>query len=601
MNWEVPTMTSRISCFDRAIFLRELRRAAPLWALYLLALLVPPLELVASFDPAGVNDFSETLGSYANAFSCVVPFVYGAALAWVLHASLFRTVPTNFYAALPLRRETLFLTRWLTGLLTALVPNLLSALLTLAVTTALGTPLPADCLRFFAAATLGFLFFYGLGTLCCMVSGHAAMMPVLYLILNFTVIVVEMVVQVLLESFVYGMPPLGTSPLAAFSPLYYMLFGGHYDLSTSYLGIPDPGSWRYLALLSVVGIAFSLLALFFFRRRDMERSGDIITVRWLRPVFQYAFTLGCALIFCQVVKSLIRIPSFSSSFCAVMALLLLGAFLGHIAARMMLMKSVRVFRGGWLSLLVCCAVLAVGFGSMRLDLFGYSRRIPDTEEIQSVCLQPYDSMEYMLETPDAIQAVRTLHERFIREREELSATKDTSLVYLIYELKNGKTLRRRFPLPTGETQPGTLEYEFDQVYNSTSFVLARTVPAGLSEANMVSCTIVYTPFHNDSDGAPATASYDQSSSLTLGSQEAWTFYTTAILPDFEDSSLGRSSFPLYSYDAETDGYRVEFYFGYYDDPNAAAEDRITRAFQLSLTSDAARTIAYLQKLGYRVS
>lgn len=121
-------------------------------------LLLLPLNLIASFDPQRTNHSASILTEYANAFSSLAPFVYGAALAWVLHGSLFRCVPTNFYAALPLRRETLFLTRWLTGLLTALVPNLAAALLALAVTSAIGLPLPLDCFRFFAAAALGFLF-----------------------------------------------------------------------------------------------------------------------------------------------------------------------------------------------------------------------------------------------------------------------------------------------------------------------------------------------------------------------------------------------------------------------------------------------------------
>ena len=617
MNWEVPTMTSRISCFDRTIFLRELRRTAPLWALYLLALMIMPLDLLASFDPSWPIDFGLTLDSYANAFSSIVPFLYGAALAWVLHGSLFRGVPTNFYAALPLRRETLFLTRWLTGLLAALVPSLLASLLTLAVTSALGSPESVSCLLFFAASMLGFLFFYGLSTLCCMVSGHAAMVPVLYFILNFVVIVVELIVQVLLESFVYGMPPLGKSPLTMLSPLYFMLFEGEYDLTLLHQWEPDFSSWRYLALLAVFGLLFSGIALILFRRRDMERSGDVITVRWLRPVFQYAFTLGCALVFCQVVKSLLRISRFSSNFYAVMALLLVGAFIGHIAARMMLMKSVRVFRGGWLSFFVCCAVLAFGFGSMRLDLFGYSRRIPDADEIQSVCIQPYDGTLYPLETPEAISDVLALHTRFVNERGELSAMTNTSTVYLCYELKNGKTLRRRFPLPTGETQPGTIEYAFDQVYNSTPFVLARTVPAELSEAGMVSCTIQYTIYESSKDtadaedtGMPSTvvipsntkaaSVLDHGGAFTLGSREAWKLYTTAILPDLEDSSLGRSNFPLYSCDTETDGYEITLYFDYYSDPDLPLENRGIRSFQFILRSDAARTIAYLQKLGYPI-
>ena len=47
----------------------------------------------------------------------IVPFVYGGLLAWALFSWLFRTNSAYFYAALPVRRRTLFLTNYLTGLL----------------------------------------------------------------------------------------------------------------------------------------------------------------------------------------------------------------------------------------------------------------------------------------------------------------------------------------------------------------------------------------------------------------------------------------------------------------------------------------------------
>lgn len=420
-------MTLKTSFFNRTVFLRELRRAAPLWVMYLLAILLLPLGLVSGYDASRAFEPMSRIISYADAFSSLVSFLYGAMLAWVLHASLFRTVPTNYYASLPIRRETLFTTRCLTGLFAAAVPNLLAAALTWLVTAALGNPQPQACLVLFGASTLGFLFFYGLATVCCMVSGHAVMMPILYIILNFVVIVVEVIVAILMESFVYGMPSLYEQRLAPFSPLYWMLFrdyGGYTDIN----GFHFDG-WPYLAVLGAVGAALSVLAFFLFRRREMERSGDVIAVRWLRSVFQYAFTLGCALVFCQVIKSFVSSEDFSHSFLTVMVLLLLGALIGHLAARMMLQKTLRVFHGGWKSLIICCAVLMLGFGSMRLDFFGYSRYVPDPSQIRAVSLQSYNPAgpAYPVEGQEAAEQVVALHQRFLDERSLLSAL-DTAMM-----------------------------------------------------------------------------------------------------------------------------------------------------------------------------
>ena len=71
----------------------------------------------------------KTLLSYARFNASIVPFLLGGLLAWVLFSWLFRAGTAYFYAALPVRRETLFLTNYLTGVLLCAAPALLSSLL----------------------------------------------------------------------------------------------------------------------------------------------------------------------------------------------------------------------------------------------------------------------------------------------------------------------------------------------------------------------------------------------------------------------------------------------------------------------------------------
>ena len=601
-------MRSKTSFFDRAIFLRELKRTAPLWVLYLPVLLFLPIDLLAYVDPglefkakylcSRIQDFARTISTFGA-------FFYGALLAWVLQFSLFQPKASNFYAALPIRREALFTTRYLTGLLLGVVPQLLLSLLALGFTAALGSAQPRACLDCFLSCCLSFVFFYSLATLCCTVCGSAVMPPILYIILNFVVIVVELIVRVLLECFVYGFSASGGYFLSAFSPLFYLLTHSA-ALGARSAGAAVVADWSYLVILAAVGILFAVLALLFFRRREMERSGDMIAVRWLRPVFQYAFTLGCALVICQIVKSLISTPSFSTNFIVVMALLLAGALIGHIAARMLLTKSIHVFRRGWGSFFICCAVLAVGFGAMRFDFFGYSSYVPDASDVRRVSLQTYDALAYPLDDEDSIEQVLALHRRCVQERETLTKTEGSG-IYFVYELQNGKLLTRRFTVPTGPTEPGTFEDDFDQVYNSLPFILARLLPnVPVNEQTMASCTIVYNSYADKSpepetasDGVPTTeASSAEPPQLytTLGSREAWAFYSTCVLPDLEDSSLGESAFPTYRAGHETVGYSCELMFDCYN-----ADGSGTVSFSLGLTTDAARTVEYLQTLGYPIS
>ena len=119
---------------------------------------------------------------------------------------LFRTNTAYFSAALPVRRETLFLTPYLTGLLFSAGLTLVSSLLSWAVGAGFGAAAFWPAMQMFLAAMLGFLLFYSFAVLVCMVVGQMAAMPIVYLILNFAVYVLESIVQQLLYTFVYGMP-----------------------------------------------------------------------------------------------------------------------------------------------------------------------------------------------------------------------------------------------------------------------------------------------------------------------------------------------------------------------------------------------------------
>ena len=190
-------MTSKNSCFDRAIFRRSLRRTAPVWGLFCLYELLLPLRLYSSCRGVSVctEDFfvqaERTILENAVTGASIVPFVYGGLLAWVLFYWLFRTGSAYFYAALPVRRRTLFLTNYLTGLLLCAAPALVSSLLLWAVGAGFGVSAFLPAMQVFAATAMGFLLFFSFASLVCMVVGQMAAAPLVYGMLNFAAYVLE--------------------------------------------------------------------------------------------------------------------------------------------------------------------------------------------------------------------------------------------------------------------------------------------------------------------------------------------------------------------------------------------------------------------------
>ena len=392
-------MTSKISCFDHAVFRRALKMTAPVWILYALYELLLPLRLfsfcrgLSSGADNYIVQIEKTLLSYARFNASIVPFLLGGLLAWVLFSWLFRAGTAYFYAALPVRRETLFLTNYLTGVLLCAAPALLSSLLLWAVGAGFGAAAFVPAMQVFAAAMLGFLLFFSFAVLVCCVVGQMAAMPIVYVILNFTFFVLEAIVRHLLFTFVYGMPYSQSSTMQSFAlhatPVLGLLQGG-FRVATDwaerdgmyYMELnPQLEGWGYLGALAALGLVFALCAFLLLKHREMERSGDVIAVGWLRPVALYVFTIGCALVLGALMAELFSSQT-ADNFWYVLLFLFVGAFVGYFVGKMLLQKTIHVFRSGWLGLGICCLALLLAFGAAEFDLFGYSRYLPERGAVQ---------------------------------------------------------------------------------------------------------------------------------------------------------------------------------------------------------------------------
>ena len=545
-------MTSKISCFDRAVFRRALKKTAPVWILYTLYELLLPLRLfsfcrgVSSCTDDFLVQIEKTILGYARINASLLPFLLGGLLAWVLFFWLFRAGTAYFYAALPVRRETLFLTNYLTGLLLCAAPALLSSLLLWAVGAGFGAAVFVPAMQVFTATMLGFLLFFSFAVLVCCVVGQMAAMPIVYVILNFTFFVLEAIVRHLLFTFVYGMPYSQSSTMQSFAlhatPVLGLLQGG-FRVQTDWLErdgmyymeyAPRLEGWSYLGMLAVLGLVFALCAFLLLKHREMERSGDVIAVGWLRPVALYVFTIGCALVLGALMAELFS-SNTSDNFWYVLLFSCAGAFVGYFAGKMLLQKTVHVFRSGWLGLGACCLALLLAFGAAEFDLFGYSRYLPERSAVQAAGLTHYQSNGLYTTQDDAfIQDVLNLHTAAVSEKSKQEhrrhayqlGTDYTEQFYITYRMTDGTLTERYYSIVSSEADledPDSLISRFSALYNSPGSVLIRTgFDTPRTEKNVLSCYV---------------SSFDTGESLELTGRDAWRVYT-ACLDDINAGLLG---------------------------------------------------------------
>lgn len=545
-------MTSKISCFDRAVFRRALKKTAPVWILYTLYELLLPLRLfsfcrgVSSCTDDFLVQIEKTILGYARINASLLPFLLGGLLAWVLFFWLFRAGTAYFYAALPVRRETLFLTNYLTGLLLCAAPALLSSLLLWAVGAGFGAAVFVPAMQVFTATMLGFLLFFSFAVLVCCVVGQMAAMPIVYVILNFTFFVLETIVRHLLFTFVYGMPYSQSSTMQSFAlhatPVLGLLQGG-FRVQTDWLErdgmyymeyAPRLEGWSYLGMLAVLGLVFALCAFLLLKHREMERSGDVIAVGWLRPVALYVFTIGCALVLGALMAELFS-SNTSDNFWYVLLFSCAGAFLGYFTGKMLLQKTIHVFRSGWLGLGACCLALLLAFGAAEFDLFGYSRYLPERSAVQAAGLTHYQSNGLYTTQDDAfIQDVLNLHTAAVSEKSKQEhrrhayqlGTDYTEQFYITYRMTDGTLTERYYSIVYSEADledPDSLISRFSALYNSPGSVLIRTgFDTPRTEKNVLSCYV---------------SSFDTGESLELTGRDAWRVYT-ACLDDINAGLLG---------------------------------------------------------------
>ena len=153
-------MKSRMSCCNMAVLKRTLFRGLPLWGAYLLCWIVALPVVVLSNGSYQETIYLREYVLDVAAGSChIVNFFYGLAVAFVVNSYLYKSRSANFFGALPLRRENMFLTQYAGGLLFAVLPNLLIAVLTFFAGLYWGTGMLLECAVWFATQFLGFMFY----------------------------------------------------------------------------------------------------------------------------------------------------------------------------------------------------------------------------------------------------------------------------------------------------------------------------------------------------------------------------------------------------------------------------------------------------------
>jgi len=452
-------MKSRISFFDKAVLRKDITRFAPLWAIYLIGGLLVMMTMVAGRNYSyAAQDLAEVIGSFS-----IINMIYAALCAQSLFGDLFNTRHCNALHALPLRRETWFVSHTVSGLLFSFVPHIIGAALVMIQLKELWFV----SLIWLLGMVLEYLFFFGLAVFSVFCTGNRLAMAAVYGILNFASMIAFWFVDTIYEPMMFGMYMqedifMLLCPVVSMSSESKMVLFERVMDNTQiwqYKGMGE--GWGYLAVCAVIGVALLAASLLLYRRRKLECAGDFIAVKPLEPIFAVVFTICVGCVFAVVEQM------FTNDY---LLFLCVGLIIGWFVGQMLLQRTIRVFKGKvFLKLAILAAALGASIFLTWLDPLGITRWVPKPENVAYVELGDsiYDDSYLKLESAESMENVTLVHKLLIEDRGR-SGVRQTVVIH--YTMRDGRRISRTYTVRKDTAQWDILS----SVFSDPEYVLGYT-------------------------------------------------------------------------------------------------------------------------------
>ena len=467
------------SFFHFTVFKHDLSRFRPLWIIYLIIGLMSNL-------PNLIYAYHANAQNYLNSLDGMGPYmcIFALVTTQLLFGDLYQGRLCNAIHALPVRREGLFFSHYAAGLAMGIVPNLLIALVGML---SMGK-FWFVALLWWLATSLIYLLFFHIGLFSIQCAGTRFASIAIYALINLLSMLIMWYFEALYLPLIYGMEMTESireyfywfSPLVHIANGHDWVFLEHAQDCVACLNISDeldymsytnPNCnylfcgfdpvWWYLGIVTLVGFGFGAAALALYRKRHLECAGDFVSFKPMGTVFTLLASAACGVLLYFVLFDIAYIALF------------VGLLIGFFLCRMLLERSTKVFRkANFLQAGAFMLVIALTLGMTALDVAGVERRIPKTEDVQSVTIADRYLSDWTLEDvesgipgaatltdPADIQVIREIHQLLLEEGNPLSEYDDyassvlydeivttDSLLYVTihYVLKNGHTVTRYY-------------------------------------------------------------------------------------------------------------------------------------------------------------
>ncbi len=450
-------MQSKISLFNKNIYLKNLTRFWPFALIYFLCLmLMHPLVI-----------YTESLDSYARGFTLssitfehfsestepITVFLASMVIAIAVFSYLYQSRSANMMHAFPVSRDQLFVSNYLSGLTLLILTQLLTALSVNLILLGKANDAIWTVWAWFGITVAETIFFYSFAVFMVMFTGQLLAAGIFYMIWNFLYVTVVGLIDGCASLFLYGLDEnLITLTEHPLFPVAYLM---------KYVGfrVNDASTYAKVYGINVVaayvfaGLVFAVLAWFIYKKRRIECAGDFLSMKWTAPIFRWGVVIvgsgACSLYVTYLFND-------NDTFITFVISLILFGVLFFFASEMFIEKSFRVFRKKLLvECIACVAVLFVACVLLRLDVFGVEKYVPEEKKVSQVTIM-WDANMVSYEDEEHIGDVCRLHQMVVDNIDEIREydTNDSesffSYVTIDYMLEDLSTVSRSYAIYTDD-------------------------------------------------------------------------------------------------------------------------------------------------------
>lgn len=434
-------MKSKMSSFNRGIFLNDLKRFSWFGIAYFVALFFAiPLRIYMQYSEE-INRlrWMKHIFDIENiAFLILsVPVIIGILLLRYLQVKK----NSDFVHSLPIKREKIFSSNIVIGIILLVVPIILNAILAmiLNVTLDLGNYFTMkDILIWTEMNIVVNIFVFMITIFAGVISGITILQGILTYIFMFLPAGISLLILTNLKYLLYGFryDTIIEDTILKLSPVLRIFAYSYHDM-------------KQVEILNYILICvfFYFLSRFLYKKRSLETATNSIVFKKLKPVFKYGVTLSTMLLggiyFGEIQNKNIYWTLFGY---------IIGSLLGYIIAEIILKKSVKAFKNlkGYLIYLIVIVLILIG---VKFDITGYESYVPDLDKISNIHFgygfYRYDEngnkVNLGYKEEDNIKNIYALHKMIINDKNKYNNDMyGTRNIIFVYRLENGKKVTRGY-------------------------------------------------------------------------------------------------------------------------------------------------------------